>query len=152
MTEPHPCQATVDVEVDAVIRRPPADVAAYANDPANAPEWYANISTIEWKTPPPFHVGTKVAFVARFLGRTMRYTYEVVEHTSTSLVMRTADGPFPMETTYRYEETPEGHTRITLGNRGNPSGFSKLLRPFLARAMRRANRKDLRALTLILER
>jgi hypothetical protein len=141
----------VDVAVDAVIRRPPTDVAVYASDPSNAPEWYANISAVEWKTPPPLHVGTRVAFVARFLGRTLRYTYEVVEHTGTSLVMRTADGPFPMETTYWYEETPEGHTRMTLRNRGNPSGFSRLMSPFLAGAMRRANRKDLRALTRILE-
>jgi hypothetical protein len=147
-----PNQATVDVVVDAVIHRSPAEVAAYATDPSNAPEWYASISGVEWKTSPPLHVGTQVAFVARFLGRTMRYTYEVAEHTPASLVIRTADEPFPMETSYRYEATPEGHTRMTLRNRGNPTGFSRLLRPFLARAMRRANQRDLRALTAILER
>jgi hypothetical protein len=152
VTEPQPGTATVDVVVDALIRRSPADVAGYASDPSNAPEWYSNISTVEWKTPPPLQVGSQVAFVAHFLGRTMRYTYEIAELTATSLVMRTADGPFPMETTYRFEATPEGHTRMTLRNRGNPAGFSRLLRPFLARAMRRANRKDLRALTLVLER
>ena len=152
VTEQHPDPARVDVAVDALIRRPPAEVAAYAGDPSNAPEWYANISSVEWKTPPPLQVGTQVAFVARFLGRTLRYTYEVAEHTATSLVMRTADGPFPMETTYRYETTPDGHTRMTLRNRGNPSGFSRLMSPFITLAMRRANRKDLRALTRILER
>jgi hypothetical protein len=151
MTEPTTAPAGVDVAVEAVIRRPLADVAAFANEPSNAPEWYANISAVEWKTRPPLQVGTQVAFVARFLGRTMRYTYEIAEHTATSLVMRTADGPFPMETTYRFEPTLEGHTRMTLRNRGKPTGFSRLLRPFLAGAMRRANRKDLQALTRILE-
>jgi hypothetical protein len=143
--------ASLDVTVDEVIRRRPDVVAAYASDPSNAPEWYANISAVEWKTPPPLEVGSEVAFVARFLGRELHYTYEVVEYTPTSLVMRTAEGPFPMETTYRYEATPEGHTRMTLQNRGTPTGFSRLMSPFVRTAMRRANRKDLKALKLRLE-
>jgi hypothetical protein len=141
----------VDVAVDAVIAKPVAEVAAYANDPANAPTWYANISSVEWKTPPPAQVGSHVAFVARFLGRTMRYLYEITELSPTALVMRTAEGPFPMETAYAYESTPDG-TRMTLRNRGTPSGFSRLVRPLLGAAMRRANRKDLAALKRILER
>jgi Polyketide cyclase / dehydrase and lipid transport len=143
--------ASLDVAVDTVIRRRPGVVSAYASDPSNAPEWYANISEVVWKTAPPMQVGSAVAFVARFLGRVLRYTYEVVEYTPTSLVMRTSEGPFPMETTYRYEATPEGHTRMTLRNRGTPSGFSRLMSPFLSIAMERANRKDLEALKLRLE-
>lgn len=137
--------------VEAVIRRPLEVVAAYASDPSNAPEWYANISEVMWKTTPPLRVGSEAAFVARFLGRALRYTYKVVEYTPTSLVMRTAEGPFPMETSYRYESTTEGHTRMTLRNRGTPRGFSRLLSPFMRMAMRSANRKDLEALKLRLE-
>jgi hypothetical protein len=40
---------------------------------------------------------------------------------------------------------------MTLRNRGEPSGFSKLAAPALAAAMRRANRKDLARLKDILE-
>ena len=91
-------------------------------------------------------------FVARFLGRRMAYTYEVVELVENeSLVMRTADGPFPMETTYRWEPV-EGGTRMTLRNRGNPSGFAQLTGPLMERAMRRATTKDLARLKSILER
>jgi hypothetical protein len=150
MTEPS-AGTSVDVTVEAVIRRPPHEVAAYANDPSNAPRWYANISRVEWETSPPLRVGSEVAFVARFLGRVLRYTYEVVEHTPSSLVMRTAQGPFPMETSYRYEATPDGHTRMSLRNRGNPSGFARLASPFMQRAMCRANNKDLAALKQLLE-
>jgi hypothetical protein len=139
------------VVVEEVIRCPPAVVSAYASDPSNAPEWYSNISEVEWKTAPPLQVGSEVAFVAYFLRRELRYTYEVVEHTSTSLVMRTAEGPFPMETTYLYAATPEGHTRMTLRNRGTPRGFSRLVAPLMRTAMRRANRKDLKALKTRLE-
>ena len=143
---------TVDVQVSEVIRRPIDVVAGYASDPWHAPDWYANICAVEWKTPPPLRVGTEVAFVARFLGRELRYTYAIVEHTPGSLVMRTAQGPFPMETIYRYESLPDGRTRMTLQNRGTPTGFSRLASPFMQLAIRRATSKDLTALRQILER
>ncbi len=151
MTEPGGGALSTDVVVEEVIRRPPEIVAAYASDPSNAPEWYTNISEVEWRTAPPLEVGSKVAFVARFLGRALRYTYEVVEYTPMSLVMRTSEGPFPMETSYRYAATAEGHTRMTLRNRGTPRGFSRAVSPFLRMAMRRANSQDLKALRRRLE-
>ncbi len=142
----------VDVVVSEIIRRPVEVVADYASDPSHAPEWYTNISEVVWKTPPPLQVGTKVAFVARFLGRELRYTYVVVEHTRESLVMHTAEGPFPMETSYRYESMPDGSTRMSLRNRGTPSGFSRLGAPLIRIAMRRATGKDLSVIKRILER
>lgn len=151
MTEPAG-RATVDVVVHETIRRPVEVVAGFADDPSHAPEWYVNISAVEWRTPPPVQVGSEVAFVAHFLGRQLRYTYAVVEHTPESFVMRTAHGPFPMETSYRYESMPDGATRMTLRNRGRPKGFSRFAAPFLRIAMRRATRKDLAALKQILER
>lgn len=65
----------------------------------NAPRWYTNIASVHVQTPPPIGVGSRLDFAARFLGRTLRYTYEVVEFSESQLVMRTAQGPFPMETT-----------------------------------------------------
>lgn len=150
MTETGP--ASVDVVVSETIRRPVDVVADYTSDPSHAPQWYANISEVEWRTQPPVQVGSEVAFVAHFLGRELRYTYEIVEHTPRSLVMRTAQGPFPMQTSYRYDPLPDGATRVTLRNRGTPSGFSRLAAPLMGIAMRRATSKDLRALKDVLER
>lgn len=143
---------TVDVLTEISIGRPIDVVATYAADPANAPAWYVNIESVEWETPPPAGVGSKVAFVARFLGRRLAYTYEFVELVPNErLVMRTAQGPFPMETTYTWSEPAEGTTRMTLRNRGAPTGFSKVTAPVMVAAMRRANRKDLANLRSILE-
>ncbi|MFJ2756875.1 SRPBCC family protein [Nocardioides sp. NPDC087217] len=143
---------SVDVLVETTIRRSPAEVSAYAGDPSNAPTWYANIRSVDWRTDPPVRVGSRMDFVAQFLGRRLAYTYEVVEWVpGERLVMRTADGPFPMETTYTWEPAGEGGTRMTLRNRGNPSGFSRVAAPVMERAMRRATTKDLAELKQLLE-
>ena len=142
----------VDVETAATISRPVGDVADYAAEPSNAPTWYANIDSANWQTEPPLRVGSSFEFVAKFLGRTLRYTYEVIEFEPHSrLVMRTSQGPFPMQTTYSWEALTADSTRMTLRNTGAPAGFAKIVTPLMAPAMRRANRKDLAALKAILE-
>lgn len=136
------------IEIDAVRER----VAAFASDPDNAPLWYVNISSVTWETSPPATVGSRIAFVARFLGRRIAYTYEVRELVQAErFVMSTAEGPFPMQTTYTWADTAAGGTRMTLRNQGEPSGFSQLAAPVMAAAMRRANLKDLQALKSRLE-
>jgi len=141
----------VDVQTEILIACPRDRVAAYACDPDNAPAWYANIDSVEWRTEPPLAQGSRVAFVARFLGRRLAYTYEIVAYDpGRKLVMRTAEGPFPMETTYDFDDAPGG-TRMRLRNRGEPAGFSQLVAPMMAAAMRKANDKDLAAIRQILE-
>jgi uncharacterized membrane protein len=142
----------VDVLTEIEIERPRSEVASYAADPTNATAWYENIRSVGLETPPPLGVGSRVQFVAQFLGRRLAYTYEIAEYTpGERLVMRTADGPFAMETTYTWADTGSDRTRMTLRNRGEPAGFSKLVAPLMAPAMRRANRKDLSRLKKILE-
>jgi len=141
----------VDVLTEIEIARPRSDVAAFAGDPDNATAWYANIESVEWRTPPPLALGSRVAFTARFLRRRLAYTYEIAELVpGERLVMRTADGPFPMETTYTWADAGGG-TRMTLRNRGEPLGFAKVAKPLMERAMQRANEKDLARLKELLE-
>lgn len=142
----------VDVVSEIEIARPRAEVAAYASDPDNATSWYRNIKRVEWVTPKPMETGSKVDFVAHFLGRTIAYTYEVKEMVPEErFVMATAEGPFAMETTYTWTDADGGGTNMTLRNRGRPSGFGRMAAPMMIRAMRRANAKDLARLKGILE-
>jgi hypothetical protein len=143
----------VDVQTDIMINRSSDATAKFASDPDNAPRWYVNIKTVEWKTPRPLRIGTLVTFAARFLGRELTYTYEVVEFIAgRRLVMRTAEGPFPMETTYEFEAIGPNQARMYLRNRGKPSGFARLLAPFVSFAIHRATHKDLVRLKAVLER
>lgn len=139
----------VDVVSELTIAAPIDTVACYAADPSNVPVWYKNITSVDWLSPKPAQVGSKIALVAKFMGRTLRYTYEIVEFVPNErLVMRTAEGPFPMETTYTWTALGDA-TLMTLRNRGEPRGFSRLVAPLMTTAMRRENRKDLRRLAAI---
>ena len=142
----------VDVETSIVIDKPRAKVAKFAGNPANAPRWYVNIESVEWKSSRPLVLGSRIAFIARFLGKQISYTYELVEIVPLErLVMRTAEGPFPMETTYTWQALSAHSTRMTLRNRGEPAGFAKFAGPMMKRSIRKANEKDLAALKEILE-
>ena len=142
----------VDVRTEIEIARPRDAVAAFAADPDNATAWYQNIKAVDWRTQRPLQVGSRVAFVAQFMGRRLSYTYEIADfEPGVRLVMRTANGPFPMETTYTWTDAAADATTMTLRNRGEPSGFARVTAPMMARAIQRANRNDLRQLKLILE-
>ncbi|MEH7125985.1 SRPBCC family protein [Bacillus sp. JJ1773] len=143
----------VDVLTEITINCPISKVSEYATNPDHAPEWYVNIHSVEWKTPKPLTLGSQIAFKATFLGRELAYVYEIVEFIPMKkFVMRTANGPFPMETIYTWQAIDENHTRMTLRNKGNPKGFNKIMSLFMTTMMRRANMKDLKKIKAILEK
>ena len=142
----------VDVFTEIIINKPIQLVADYAANPDNAPVWYENIKSAEWRTPKPLSVGSKIAFIAHFLGKKLAYTYEIVVFDpGAKLIMRTAEGPFPMETTYTWMAVDDLHTKMTLRNAGQLAGFSRFLAPIMTFMIRRANTKDLKAIKKILE-
>lgn len=144
--------SNVDVTVVRTIDAPVDRVAAYAGDPTNAPTWYRRIRSAQWVTGSKVALGSSIEFEARFLGRTMRYTYEIVEHEPQArLVMTTAEGPFPMTTEYSWRPVGDGATEMTLRNHGQPSGFSTVFAPVMSTAMRRAMRQDLARLAALME-
>lgn len=142
----------VDVQTEIIINCPISQVSEYAANPDHVPEWYVNIHSVEWQTPKPLTIGSKIAFKAKFLGRELAYVYEITEFTpGKKMVMKTANGPFPMETIYIWQAKDENHTRMILRNKGNPTGFNKISSLFMAPMMKKANMNDLKKLKGILE-
>ena len=148
----------VDVTTSIVIKRPREEVYDFVCDPDNTLRWYNNIKSVEWQTPRPAGLGSKFAFQANFLGKRLSYTYEVVALIPNELfTMRTAQGPFPMETSYMFDafdstdSAAPSSTLMKLRNRGEPTGFSAVFAPIMATMIRRANVKDLALLKSALE-
>lgn len=142
----------VDVVTEIIIDRPLDAVAAYSADPRNAPAWYANIKSASLITPPPVGVGSRVEFRARFLGRNIMYTYDIVEFSGARFVMQTPDGQTKWVTTYTWESVNSGEaTKMTLRNWGEPGVFASVAKPLLVSSMRRATKGSLRRLKEILE-
>jgi hypothetical protein len=96
--------------------------------------------------------GLRIGFVANVLGRRLAYTYELVEFVpGVCLVMRTSEGPSRWRRPTLGNRNADGATRMTLRNRGTPSGFSAWVAPLISMAMRRVTRKDLAPLKKRLE-
>lgn len=143
----------VDVNTKITINREIGIVSEFAANPDNAPEWYVNIDSAEWLTEPPVKEGSKIAFKAKFMGKELSYIYEVtVWIPGEKMVMRTAEGPFPMRTTYTWKAVTSNSTLMTLQNEGEPKGFSRFISPFMSVMMKKANTNDLKKIKQILER
>lgn len=143
----------IDVSTEIDINCSRDRVAEYSANPDNAPKWYVNITATKWKTPRPLKVGSQIVFKAKFLGKALVYIYEISEYAAEQkMVMKSIMGPFPMETIYTWERVDRNVTRMSLQNRGNPAGLSKLLTPLFSFAIKKANNKDLQRLKHIIER
>jgi hypothetical protein len=142
----------IDVSTEIDIKCSRDKVAEFSANPDNAPKWYVNIKAAKWKTPRPLKVGSQIVFKAKFMGKALVYIYEISEYAAEQkMVMKTLWGPFPMETIYTWKSLEGNITRMSLQNKGNPAGLSKLLTPLFSLAIKKANNRDLQRLKQIME-
>jgi polyketide cyclase/dehydrase/lipid transport protein len=133
----------IDVSTEIDINCSRKKVAEYSANSDNAPKWYVNIKAAKWKTPKPLQVGSQIVFKARFMGKALVYIYEIAEYAAEQkMVMKTIMGPFPMETIYTWKSIDGNITRMSLQNKGNPGGLSKLFTPLFSLAIKNANNKE----------
>jgi uncharacterized membrane protein len=142
----------VDVTAAITVDRRRGDVAGYLRDPANDPAWIGGLRSARLVTSPPVTVGSQVERVASFLGRRVEYVNEITELTPDRMAMRSVRAPFPMRVTYGFRDAGGDATEVSVRVEGDTGRFYALAGPFLARAVHRSVRRDLRTLKRVLER
>ena len=142
---------SIDVTAEIKIGRARGDVAVYATDASNDPLWIGGVVESGVLSDGPVRQGTRVARVAKFLGKRIEYVNEVIEYDpGVRLVMKSDSGPFPMTASYEFEEG-EGGTLTQIHVRGEAEGFFKLAAPVLARSVKRSITRNLETLKGLLE-
>jgi hypothetical protein len=140
----------VDVKPSVLVRRTPAEVAAFMFDPAHDLEWTGGITSSTPAQPGPLTEGATVVRTARFLSRTFTYGYVVTRHEPDRLLELRVDRPFPMTVRYGLAEHADG-TTVTIHATGSPGRFFGWATPLMARQVRRSITADLERLRRCLE-
>jgi uncharacterized membrane protein len=145
-------EATViDVSSHVEIRRPRDEVGAYALNLDNARKWVANLSSLEWITPPPLAVRSRISLVTELFGHRLKAAYEIVSLAPAERLVMRAERPFPIEVRYTLESITTASTHMAVRGRADPGGFLRLLTPMIADELRESYRGDLLRLKRILE-
>lgn len=136
----------IDIIASIAIAADRNEVWRYATDPANDPMWITGISSAAWATEPPLREGTRVERSASFMGRTIEYVLEVVEHLPGSrLRMKSIRAPFPMDVTYEFADSGT-EVAASIRVRGGPTGLKRLANPLMGPMVKRSLTSDLRNL------
>ena len=141
----------IDVSSHIQIRRPRDEVGAYALNLDNARKWVGNLSSLEWITPPPLAVRSRIRLVTELFGHRLIAAYEIVSLAPAERLVLCAERPFPMEVRYTLESITATSTHMTVRGRADPGGFLSLLTPMIADELRESYRGDLLRLKRILE-
>ena len=142
-------EVVVSVEVD----RPADEVFAYLADWANNPQWQDGMVACTWTSEPPLRVGSTYDQEARFLGRPVVSSFEVVEHDPGRRVrMVTTKSTMPLDITREVEPLDGDRSRVTATIRGGPEGLLSLADRLTERMVRRNVEADYERLRAVLER
>lgn len=133
----------IEVEVTIQVDRAPDEVFAFWSDWTNNPRWQSGMERCTWTSEPPLRVGSTYDQEARFLGRLMRSSFEVVEYEPDRRIrIRTTAGTLPLDITREVLPQPDGGTTLHAIIRGEPTGVLRLLGPLTQRMVERNVRAD----------
>ncbi|HEU4916869.1 MAG TPA: SRPBCC family protein [Acidimicrobiia bacterium] len=134
------------------IARPAGEVFGFVADSSNNPLWQKGQTSCIWTSPPPIGVGSTYDQEARFLGRTVRNTFEVVEFDpGHSITIRSIAGTFPITVRRTVEELGPTSSRVTAEIRGEPGSVFRVAGPLLRRMAQRSVDADYDRLQRLLD-
>jgi uncharacterized membrane protein len=142
----------IRVETSVHIDRPSEEVFAFTANFENNPLWQSGQVEARFTSEGPLHVGSTYDQVAKFLGRQIASTFEVVEYMPGRRVKASStSGSFPITFT-RMVEAAGGGADVSAVIEGDSGGFFKLAEPLLGRMVQRSVEADYRNLKQLMER
>ncbi len=142
----------ISIRNEIVINKPILEVSNYASDPTNSIKWCKRIISVQWKTPKPIQLNSKISYKSKFMGGLISYTYEVVFfQENKKLMVKIKEGVLPLSTTFHWNSIDENSTIMTITTVGKPKMFSSILSPFVSLVMKQRSQKDLKKLKETLE-
>lgn len=143
----------ITTSAEIIIYRRHAEVALFAADPGNAPDWCDGIERVEWRTRWPLRIGSQITYTYERWGRKYMRTYDItIVVPGEKLGMYTSDGFFPMEVIYTWEKANTAATRMVIRKRGTLRGFRKIFRPLIVWSVGQTSRRSLERLKALLEK
>jgi len=141
----------IEVRADITVDRSADEVFAYLSDWTNNPNWQRGMESCVWTSEPPLRVGSTYDQEARFLGRPVVSSFEVVEYEPGTLVrITTTSGTMPLDITRRVDSTGPTTSRVRAIVRGGPTGVMRLLNPLMAKIVQRSVTGDYERLRALL--
>lgn len=141
-----------DITTSVEIARPAAAVFAFIADMENNPKWQQGQQRCTWTSEPPIGVGSTYDQEARFLGRTIRSSFEVTEfEPGRRIRIVSTAGTMPIDVTRTVEPIDDERCRATAHVLGDPPRMFRVLGPLLDRMVRSTVAEDYDRLQALLE-
>lgn len=142
----------IQVEVRVEIERPAAEIFAYISNFENNPQWQNGMIDCRFTSEGPLRLGSTYVQQARFMGRTIESTFEVLAYQPGRMVKAgTTGGSFPITFQRMVDPQANGSSRVSAIITGDASGFFKLAEALMKPMVQRQIEGDYARLKRILE-
>ena len=140
------------VERSATIDQPVERVFEYVSTPENDPTWVPASLRHQMLSPAPMRVGSITEEDVWFLGRRMRYAWEITQYEPpTAFALRTISGPIPANIRILLESLDCAHTKVILVGEVQLRGVYKPMKLVMRAVARQQFGSQLRTLKDLLE-
>ena len=155
-SRPVGCRATlhtivINVVVRTEINVPVEEAYAYVIDFSKNAEWQSGIQSTDWTSPPPIRVGSTYDQHADYKDTVTSYEITAVEPGRSVTTQSKQGATFPITVTRTVDPLGDFRCRITVDLVGHPGGLRRLLKPLVAKMVRKSVEADYRRLKRLLE-
>lgn len=139
------------VEENIEIKRPVDKVFAYLMDARNWPYWTSSVLEVEQTSVGQIDVGTTFRGVDRIMGFRVAWLSRILEYEPNRKMSQSIISGTRLVEQHLTFDPIEGSTKFNFVYDMKRSGLPKFIEPIILRIMRRAIKKDLKKLKVILE-